>query len=211
MGPAAAVGLVVYFRGLNAAFDGEPGLRNSGPASDPHPADILRGFLGAATVRLLSFDGATIWADSIERETEKDVKQIRVANVPITVERAKQSCEIVANVLAAKRMKSLSNHALIDIQNWRNRDEDIVNELRKSLVTNSPISAEREAGVYAAHVVAASALAALEGAATVSNIFQRMIAVLKKMHDANASWGPLFVVHPGAVARDYSYVRSCES
>ena len=210
MGPAAAIGLVIYFRGLNAAFDGTATLRNSGPASDPHPADILRGFLAAATVRLLSFDGAAVWADAIERETLKDVTQIRVASVPISVERAKQSCDIVANVLAATRMSALNHHALIEIQNWRNGDEQIVAELQRSLVTNTPIEADRENGVYAAHVVAGATLTALAGAGTVPNVFQRMIAILKQMHDANAAWGPLFVAHPGSISRDYTYVRTRE-
>ncbi len=208
MGPAAAIGLVVYFRGLNAAFTNQPVLRDEGPAGDPHPADILRGFLAAATVRLLSFDGAAAWAEVIDQETEKDVNQIRIGGVPITVAKAKQSCDIVANVLAATRMASLNNHALIEIQNWRNEDEAIVAELQSSLITNSPIDTSRESGVFAAHAVAAATLAALAGKATVSNVFQRMLAVLKKMHDGNASWGPLFVAHQGSISRDLMYVRS---
>ena len=105
-------------------------------------------------------------------------------------------------------MRALNNHSLIDIQNWRNTDEAIMRELQQSLVTNSPISTSREAGIFAAHVVAAAAISALEGNIAIANIFQRMIAVLKKMHDANASWGPLFVVHPGSIFRDFMYVRS---
>jgi hypothetical protein len=30
-----------------------------------------------------------------------------------------------------------------------------------------------------------------------------MLGLLKVMHDANPSWGPLYVVHPGDVARDF--------
>src|SRR3954447_1868602 len=207
MGPAAGIGLVVYFRGLNAAFAGDATLRNDGPSEDPHPADILRGFLAAATVRLLSFDGAVAWGDAIEQETEKDVRQIRIAGVPISVDRAKRSCEIVASVIAAHPMRALNDHSLINIQNWRNTDEAIMRELQQSLVTNTPVNASRDAGSYAAHVVAAAAVAALEGKITIANIFQRMIAVLKKMHDANPSWGPLFVTHPGSIFRDSTYTR----
>jgi hypothetical protein len=161
MGPAAAIGLVVYFRGLNAAFGGTPKLRNDGPGNDPHPADILRGFLAAATVRLLSFDGAADRAQVIDRETERDVSKIRIGGVPITVERARRSCDIVANVIAATRMAKLNGHALIEIQNWRNEDEAIVRELQRSIVTATPVDSRREAGIFAAHVVAAAALAAL--------------------------------------------------
>jgi hypothetical protein len=74
-------------------------------------------------------------------------------------------------------------------------------------VTNAPIGPDRANGVYAAHVVAAATLAALAGTGTVANIFQRMIGVLKQMHDANDAWGPLFVAHPGAIWRDVLYVR----
>ena len=208
MGPAAGIGLIVYFRGLNAAFTGNPALRNDGPSGDPHPADILRGFLAASTVRQLSFDGATAWADAIEQETEKDVRQIRIAGAPVSLDRAKRCCDVVAHVIAARPMQALNNHSMIDIQNWRNIDETIMRELQLSLVTNTPINPSREAGIFAAHIVAAAAMAALEGKVSIANIFQRMQTVLKKMHDSNPSWGPLFVVHPGSIFRDFMYVRT---
>ncbi|MGA8891229.1 MAG: hypothetical protein WB493_06655, partial [Anaeromyxobacteraceae bacterium] len=40
MGPAAAVGLVGYFRAMNGAFRGVPALRSAGRPEDPHPADV---------------------------------------------------------------------------------------------------------------------------------------------------------------------------
>lgn len=208
MGPAAAIGLIVYFCGLNAAFSGNPRLHNDGQPGDPHPADILRGYLAASTVRLLSFDGAGAWVDAIEHETDKDVTQITIGNVPIPLSRAKQSCAIVAHTIAAGRMTKLNNHSAIEIQNWRNEDENIVKEMQRSIITNTPISAGRESGVFAAHVVAAAAIAALAGAAPIPSILQRMLAVLKKMHDGNAAWGPLFVTHPGNISRDFAYVRT---
>ncbi len=207
MGPAAAIGLIVYFRGLNAAFGNGPMLRNVGSSTDPHPADILRGFLAAATVRLLSFQGAAAWADAIEQETLKDVQQIRIGQVPISVDRAKKSCAVVANVVAATPMAALNNHALIEIQNWRDLDENIVTALQVSILTNRPIDSTHATGIYAAHVVAAAALAALAGLGELTNIFKRMVAVLKTMHDNNASWGPLFVAHPGSIHRDMTFVR----
>ena len=63
MGPAAAVGMVGYFRALNGAWRGVAELRSAGRAEDPHPADIARAYLAAETVRLLSFSGAERWAD----------------------------------------------------------------------------------------------------------------------------------------------------
>lgn len=37
--------------------------------------------------------------------------------------------------------------------------------------------------------------------------FTRMLALLKPMHDANPSWGPLFVAHPSSVSRHGGYER----
>ena len=202
MGPAAGIGLIGFFRGWNATV-GAARLSNVGELDDPHPADILRGFLGASTVRLLSFAGAPDWADLIERETEKDVTDIKIGKVSISLDRAKESCEIVAKTLAASRMSSLSQHAFIEIQNWRDEDEMIVQELETALLKGAAISASHATGIYAAHVVAAAAMAALAGKAEVPVLFARMLDVLKRMHDRNASWGPLFIAHPGDIARHY--------
>ena len=75
MGPAAGIGLIGYFRGLNAASGRPPKLRNEGGLG-PHPADILRGYLAAHTVRLLSFGEANDWAQIIETETNKDLSTV---------------------------------------------------------------------------------------------------------------------------------------
>ncbi|MBA4095237.1 MAG: hypothetical protein C0484_00510 [Rhodospirillum sp.] len=206
MGPAAGIGLIGFFRGWNATV-GPARLSNVGEADDLHPADILRGFLAASTVRLLSFSGAPDWADLIERETEKDVTRIKIGKSPISLDRAKQSCEIVAKTLGASRMSSLNQHAFIDIQDWRDEDEDIVQALQAAMLSNAPISASHETGVYAAHVVAAAAVTALSGKATVATVFARMLDVLKRMHESNPSWGPLFIAHPGDIGRHFLRAR----
>lgn len=71
------------------------------------------------------------------------------------------------------------------------------------MLTGAPISASHATGIYAAHVVAAAAMAALAAKAEVPRLFARMLEVLKRMHDQNASWGPLFIAHPGDIARHY--------
>jgi hypothetical protein len=58
-----------------------------------------------------------------------------------------------------------------------------------------------EAGIYAAHVVSAAVEAALSRGADMSSIFTRMLSILKMMHNANPSWGPLFIRHPGNTVR----------
>ena len=203
LGPAAAVGLLAYFRGLRAAFGGAPTLANDGAAADPHPADIVRAWLGAETVRLLEFDGAADWADAIARETDRDVATIRLAGRRVTPAQARKSAAIVARAIATDRLAALDGHALAEIQNWRNADELLVAKLKPVLGKRGDLPPEYAGGTYAAHVVAAGVTAALDKGARIPAIFDRMLGVLKAMHDANPSWGPLYVAHPGDIARDF--------
>jgi hypothetical protein len=206
MGPAAGIGLVGYFRGLNAAFTGAATLRNLGPGDDPHPADILRGYLAAATVRRLEFADAGAWADVIERETDRDVSGIVLEDVAVTREVARTSAELVAQAIVTTPMASLENHALGEIQSWRDRDEAIVEALGESLTTATPIPSDLAGGVYAAHLVAAATTGALRQGANLPVLFGRMVDLLKTMNDRNPAFGALRVRHPGNLARDRVYV-----
>ena len=207
MGPSAGVSLIGYFRGLNAAISGSPTLRNTGSRRDLHPADILRGFLAASTVRLLQFAGAAQWADAIDAETAKDVSRIKIGNTPITEQEARESAEIVATALVRTGVNTLEGHALGEIQDWCDSDESIVGEIRDVLTGERSLPSEFESGIYAAHVVAAATTAAISQNGDKSLLFNRMLSILKAMHDRNPSWGPLFVSHPGNVSLHKAYVR----
>jgi hypothetical protein len=208
MGPAAGIGLLAFFRGLNAAFTGQPRLRNNGPASDPHPADIVRGFLAAATVRLLEFSGAAAWADLIEKETHKDLGTIHLAGKVVSPQLAKLSAEIVAQAIVTHPMLALENHALGEIQTWRDSDEDLAHRLVASLTTANPVPANLPSKIYAAHMVAGATYAALSQGANIPALFQRMLDLLKAKHDANPVFGPLLVRHAGNITRDRAYIPS---
>jgi hypothetical protein len=205
MGPAAGIGIIGYFRGLNAAYTGKPKLRNDGPESDPHPADILRGYLAAATVDLLSFSGDGNWSKIIEAETDKDLLKIRLQGVVVSAEAARRSAEIVASTLVRSKMESLEYHSLGEIQDWRNYDELVVNKLIPLLTSAAKLPARYASGIYAAHVVAAAVTAGISRGADIPQIFERMLGVLKTMHDSNPSWGPLYVAHPGDIAMNMVY------
>jgi hypothetical protein len=211
MGPAPGIGLIGYFRALNAAFGEGAVLRNTGPRSDPHPADIVRGFLAAATVRQLKFSDASSWADTIEAETQKDLTTIVLAGVKIDPKAAKKSAEIVSQVIVTHPMDSLENHAFGEIQNWRDEDEEIVQALQSALNTINPLSLDLVRGVYAAHLVAAATTSALATGGNISILFPRMLDLLKSMNDKNPSFGPLRVRHPGNLARDRVYIPSTPS
>jgi hypothetical protein len=208
MGPAAGIALVSYFRALNAAYGGDAALRSEGPSGDPHPADVLRGYLAAETVSLLRFSGHTKWASAILEETQKDAGMIVLAGTAVTSDLAYQSAKAVARTLVLHKSRSLEQHALGDIQNWTDPDERKVKALRRVLRTASALPAELAEGLYAAHVVAAAIVEALSGGADIALLFERALALLKVMHDRNPVWGPLYVRHRGDIARDFAYVRS---
>lgn len=183
MGPVAAIGLVGFLR----AFVGGR-LRNEGPADDPHPADIVRGYLGAEVVRLLNFAERSAWANAISRATDRDLSLIVLADVEISRAVARKAAVAVARALVHGKLATLEGHALGEIQNWADRDEAIVAAINQGRVP---------ADAYAAHVVAAGCVATIGASGSVSGIFARTLATLKTMHDANPSWGPLYVAHPG--------------
>jgi hypothetical protein len=205
LGPAAAVGVLAYFRGINAATGWGPVLSSEGDADDVHPADIVRGWLGAETVRLLKFKEAGSWADALVKETDRDATRVVLGGVHVTTARAKASATVVAKTIAAGKLATLDGHAFDEIQNWRDRDETLVANLTEPLTMAVDLPTRYAGGTYAAHVVAAAVMSALRAPKAIPVIFDRMLGVLKVMHDANPSWGPLYVVHPGDVVRDFVF------
>ncbi len=206
-GPTAGMGLIGYFRGLNGAFTGVAKLRSVGPAGDVHPADVLRGFLASAVVRHLEFRESSQWADVILQETKSDVETILIAGQTISLSKAQKSAEIVAETIAGMRLTSVENHSLCEIQNWRDGDEEIVLQLRGLMTRAANLPQSLEAGMYAAHAIAAGVTAAFADDGPLPVIFDRMKSLLKMMHDANPSWGPLFVVRPGDLTMHPTYQR----
>ena len=203
LGPAAAVGVLAYFRGINAALGWGPVLSSEGDGDDPHPADVVRGWLGGEVVRLLKFKDAAAWADALVKETDKDARKVVLGGVHVTTANAKKSAAVVANTIAAGKLAALDGHALSEIQNWRDRDEALVANLTDPLTMAVELPTRYAGGTDAAHVVSAAVMSALRAPQAIPVIFDRMLGLLKVMHDANPSWGPLYVVHPGDVARDF--------
>jgi len=202
LGPAAAVGVLAYFRGINDSLGWGPVLSSEGDADDVHPADIVRGWMGAEVVRLLKFKQAGAWADALTKEIDRDLAKVVLAGVTVTAANAKKSAAVVAQTIAAGKLNTLDGHAFSDIQNWADKDEALVAKLTDPLTMAVDLPARYAGGTYAAHVVAAAVMSALKTPQAIPVIFDRMLGLLKVMHDANPSWGPLYVVHPGDVARD---------
>jgi hypothetical protein len=204
MGPMPGLGVMGYFRALHDVRDGKPKLSNIGPAEDVHPANILRGYLAASTVKLLTFKDADDWSQIIKSEADKDLSKIVLEGNEVDSDKAIRSAEVVASTIFNTKFESLSNHSLGEIQNWHDYDEAIVQKLILSVKSMEPVSSEVPLeGIYAAHVVAASIEAALSQNADITYIFNRMINILKSMHDKNPTWGPLFINHPGNLTRHF--------
>lgn len=204
LGPAAGIGLIAYFRGLSAAFGDEPVLRSDGPADDPHPADIVRGYLAAEVVALLSFAGHSAWSKVIAAETDKDRRTIVLAGEPVSAALARKSARIVARTLVRGKAASLEHHALGDIQGWADSDEAILQAMRAPLRNGTPLPPTPNGKkLYAAHLVSAAVMEALATGQQIGVIQANLVQALSKLHERNPSWGPLFVVHPGQMSRDY--------
>ncbi|WP_199728671.1 hypothetical protein [Corallococcus sp. CA053C] len=208
MGPAAGIGVIGYFRGLDAAFGGPGRLKNVGASSSPHPAKIVRGYLAGSVVKRLRFSQAEAWAQVIFDEVDQDLNpaELQLGTQRVTPEQARMSADLVADAIMTHRAKALEGQSLASTQNWRNQDEQRVQQLRRRLATGvGNLTEELETGTYAAHVVAAGVVAGLTEQADVRKIFDRMVRMLKQMHDRNPSWGPLFVRHRGDVVRHFIY------
>jgi hypothetical protein len=199
MGPAAAAGLLAFLRGMNAAYGYPARLRAEGPATDPHPADLLRAWLGAAAVRGLAFSGRSSWARALEAEAARDAAPVRLAGRAVPAREARRGAAVVARTVARAPMRSLEGHALAAIQDWDDGDEAVMASLRPAMEGRARTPARFRGGTYAAHAVAAAVVAALAGAAPRSAL-ARLRIVLGGMHARNASFGPLPVVSPEALA-----------
>ncbi|WP_206026407.1 hypothetical protein [Roseimicrobium sp. ORNL1] len=199
MGPAPAIGMIAYFRGLRSIWEQTSAeLSNQGAKEDSHPADLLRGYLGASTVRLLDFSTSKAWADVIKKETDKDHTAINLEGIKVSQAHAVKSAQIVAETIATVPLDALEGHALIEVQNWRNNDEAITHQIRQHIAGID--GATLPDGAYATHVVAAAISFALEKGNPAA-VLRRAVEILAAMNVANPSWGPLFVRSRGDLVR----------
>jgi len=200
MGPAAGFGLVATLRGFRLASGDGARLQSEGAADDEHPADVVRGFLAAATIRTLPFGGSTAWAAAVERETQLDAQVVRLSRREVSLSEARGSASTAARAIASTPMRTLEGHALGEIQSWRDGDDAIVARLGAALAGAARVGDAIERGDYAAHAVAAAVTAAV-GGGDPARLQPRLVTMLAAMHRRNPAWGPLQVVHSGNMAR----------
>lgn len=191
MGPNAGIGLIGYFRAL-----GDGKLRTIGSKDDPHPIDLLRGFLAASVVKRLNFKDAVVWSQVIANETSKDNNNLYLVDqngsyyrFPVSLGTAIASADLVASVIMQAKLNALQGYSLQDIQNWTDNDQNIVDTLALQLKNSSQLPVNLHGpGFYAAHVVSASIQAALHSSANIPSIFNGMFNFLSTMHRENPTW-----------------------
>jgi hypothetical protein len=98
---------------------------------------------------------------------------------------------------------ALKGHALQEIQDWADNDEQIVADMRKVIKSKTPAKEKLSNDAYATHVVAAAIYEGLLVKQEIAPLFKNMIVILKRMHNVNPSWGPLYILHPGDIKRDF--------
>jgi hypothetical protein len=144
----------------------------------------------------------------IAAETDKDVRTIVLDGRTVSRQDARESARRVADAIVNTKARSLEDHALGEIQTWRDSDEQKISVVRHVLVTTEdlPEGQQGSSRIFATHVVAAAVMEALTNGNDLPVVFDRMVSILNKMHGQNPVWGPLFVRHPGNIARDLAYV-----
>ncbi len=217
MGPAAAMSLLGFFRALSQ--DGR--LRSVGTIGDPHPIDVLRGFLAARVIGQLHFREAQEWSDLIYRESIKDAPRFVHLVDPRTGARYPfmdaatgiRSAALVADVILKTRLNALEGHSLLEIKDWTDADQVITERMGLALRTGNFLpAAYRGENFYAAHAVAAATTEGLKNGANVQLIFNRMLRMLGTMHEGSATWGRsgrtlAGRVHAGAPSRTQRWIR----
>ncbi len=194
IGPSLGIGLIGYFRAL-----GDGKLRTVGSTDDPHPIDLLRGYLGAAVVKRLHFQDAGVWSQTITNETRKDNAKLYFSDAdgnltpfPVSFAAAVASADVVAQVIMQSKLNTLQGHALQELQDWTDKDQAIVDNLVSVIRANGHLPTNLQGpGFYAAYVVAAATQASLQHGAQVHTLFNEMKSFLATMHLQNPTWSKM--------------------
>lgn len=194
MGPAAALGLIAYFRALSEVYANDERLDSRGGAETVHPAPLARAYLMAEALGHCSFPGALDWRRALLDEVAGDAEDdFSLARRRFSVEMVQASAAHTASAILTTKVAPIEGRALIDIQDWRPHDEEIVQALVvAAILGDKPLAPPLFNGIYAAHAVAASIIGALiTGRPGVAQ--GKMIALINQMHRHNPAWTTLQV------------------
>lgn len=209
LGPAAAIATIGFLRSMS--HEGGHKLDNQIlSASARYPAEILRGYLGAATVGLLPFAGASSWADSLEKELQGDSAGMTMDGKPVDLAAIKESAKIVAEAICSTPLQSLQNRALKEIQTWNDKEDEAVVLQLMTHLENQPdkVVPHIPKDWYPAHIVAAAVVASVTKNVSPKTAFGWMILNLDRMHKENKTWGLKYghlVLGSGSIRTPWSH------
>lgn len=181
MGPAAAVAMLAYFRGWNAASGYGRHLSRT-QDDDHHPIEAVRPLVLAQAIPLLGFRGADDWHRIVLSMARHEYgKWLRIGRARISVDRATEAARTVAQTIATRPLNEMGRLTLAGIQNWQDYDEDIATRLRREIRGDIAIPKRYGREFYASHAVSAGVIESLRGRRSVEVVFQRTIEVLQRM------------------------------
>ena len=196
MGPAAAIGMIAYFRALR-----REGKLLPFDTGSPHPTDIARGYLVAAAVGHCEFDHNNDWRKLLTEEVDLDVPDghVWLGGAMYSKDVVRDTANLAALAIMNDRIAALENHRITEIQNWTNDDNRIVQLLGTQVFMGGhALPPVLHDGVYAAHGVSAAIMVSLlDGRARAHQA--RMVEMLGAMHRSNVAWTGLEFAHSGAL------------
>lgn len=171
--------------------------------ADKHPLDVLRPFLSAHVTRLTQPKSESL-IKFIEEEAYKDleglkqvtllrlnnkVKLITVDPVPIPIDLAIKTAQVVANALVNSPLKCLEGKKFRDIFQWQENDEQVTERIMRAIDSeeeNLPTLSDEK--FHARHVIAASVLYSVQkpagGTTSMENIEKIFVKMKKYLVDA---------------------------
>lgn len=197
LGPVFGMGILAYFPGY---FSPDQTISHEGSYDDamgPHPVSIIRPFVIARVINALPIKNAGSWSALIEKEALKQLGNNKIilyqgrTGHAIPTEDMIESARATADAIAKTLLKTLENHSLIGIQEWKEKDETISLVLQNALENGSPLPTEYDnSGFFARHVVSAATTSSLKHGANIPLLFSRMQGFLAEMHAKNPDWHP---------------------
>lgn len=196
LGPAAALGMLAYFRSLNSDHK----MRTTAEDEDEHPLDLLRGYLAVEVMRLLNFSQSRDWADVFESELEKDqdpnvttrasMPAVLIERYTINIAWIRDYIKVVAKTIACSKLTSLGGESLLELNSWSDQDEKLSQSYQRLFreKTEAEELPRFPEGLYAGHVVSAAIVESFKLGSDPVKMFKMMIGALRSMHLTNPLW-----------------------
>ncbi|MGE0630763.1 MAG: hypothetical protein AB7O96_00005 [Pseudobdellovibrionaceae bacterium] len=188
LGPAAAVGILGYLKGIFKTQFWAPGEKN-----DPHPAHILRGVVVAKAVKQLVLQNRREWSQVIDEEVLKDWEKqqreysdILLDGISFKANEAYLTAKLVADSILNDPLENLGGMSLRQVRVWDVKDQQITEEIgvclsNKKLAGTPEYCKKSIDKHHAKHIIAAATIESLKTNADHEVIFSNMIKLLERV------------------------------